>query len=343
MKYIEERKPLLEVITLFLLVIGSLLAYSLWDKPISMDIELKKTKMRTFLNLEPAEDIIYQPIAQQLTELINQHFKEDSLRAKAKEDSIKLAAGGKTKTDATKVAKRPEGRGNLASNLKLTKKKGIPLNVIMPAGVNGSTQHILLAGDSMAGAAGLEYGFRKYAMYNGHRLTVVSQASSTTAIWSSQNKLKNAIATYKPTFIIIALGANELFVRDIPRRKKYIRNILKQAGNTPVIWVGPPNWRKDTGINKAIQSIVGKERFFLSEHIKMTRQYDGIHPDIKGSVTWTDTLTTWIMYACKHKIRLINPIAATIKVPAKKKNKQGKKDGAAKDSTTNKETTTLLK
>lgn len=334
MEYIKERKPLLEVITLFLLIIGSLLIYSLWDKPLSFEVEIKQTKMKAFLNLEPEEDIILKPVTEQITTFIDKKLREDSLKAQAKADSVKLVAGGKTKTDATQVNQAPKGSGNLESNLKITKKRGIPLNVVMPAGVNTKTQHILLAGDSMAGAAGLEYGFRKYAMYNGHRLTVVSQPSSTTAQWSRQKKLKNAIATHKPTFIIIGLGANELFVRDIPQRKKYIRDILKQAGNIPVVWVGPPNWRKDSGINKAIQSIVGKERFFLSEHIKMTRQYDGIHPDLKGSVTWTDTLTTWIMYASKHKIRLINPVAARIKLPKKKAEKKTKDSTATTSKTT---------
>lgn len=331
MNYIKERKPLIEVIFLFLIVIGSLLIYSLWDKPLSFNVEVKQTKLKTYLNLEPKEDVIYKPLSQKLTDYLDKTFREDSIRAKAKADSIKLAAIGR-KPDATKVAKTPKGTGNFASNLKFTKKRGIPLNVIMPAGVNSNPQHILLAGDSMAGGAGLEYGFRKYAAYNGHRLTVVSQASSTTALWSAQKKLKAAVKKYKPTFVIICLGANELFVRDIPNRKKYIRDIIKQVGDIPVIWVGPPNWRKDTGINKAIRSIIGGDRFFLSENIKMTRQYDGIHPDIKGSVTWTDTLTTWIMYASKHKIRLVNPIAATIKIPKKPKEEKNKENQST-DST----------
>lgn len=205
MNYIKERKPLLDVILLFLIVIGALLTYSLWDKPLSFDVEVKQTKLKTFLNLEPSEDVIYQPITQQLKDYLDETFREDSARAQAKADSIKLAAL-KGKSDATRVATKPRGNGNLTSNLKFTKKRGIPLNVIMPAGVNSKTQHILLAGDSMAGAAGLEYGFRKYAAYNGHRLSVVSQPSSSTVIWSTQKKLKTAVAKYKPTFIIICLG-----------------------------------------------------------------------------------------------------------------------------------------
>lgn len=188
--------------------------------------------------------------------------------------------------------------------------------------VDSSIQHILLVGDSMAGAAGLEYGLRKFAQYNGHHLTIVSQASSTTALWSNQAKLHAAIARYKPTFVIIALGSNELFVKDIPQRKKYIKDIVEQAGDVPVIWVGPPNWREDTGINQAIHSVVGKDQFFLSKHVKISRQPDNIHPDIRGSITWTSSLSAWIMNACKYKIILENPAKVATRFAPKKKNSQ---------------------
>ncbi|WP_053337422.1 SGNH/GDSL hydrolase family protein [Microscilla marina] len=202
----------------------------------------------------------------------------------------------------------------------LNKSAAMPAQVTQPAKtpqkaveqtkVNRQAQHILLIGDSMAGAAGLEYGFRKYAAYNGHRLTVVSQASSHTAGWSTSKQLKTAIAIHKPTYVIVVLGANELFVQDIPQRKEYIKDIIKQAGDTPVIWAGPPNWRKDTGINEAILAVVGKDRFFPSENVKITRQSDGIHPNLRGSVAWSDALSKWIMTESKHKIRLENPAIA---------------------------------
>lgn len=174
--------------------------------------------------------------------------------------------------------------------------------------IDTNTQHLLLVGDSMAGGAGLEYGFRRYAAYNGHRLTVVSEASTTTSLWSKKQKLKSVIKKYKPTFVIIALGSNELFVQDISQRKTAIENIIKQLGDLPMVWVGPPNWQKDTGINDVIRSIVGEKRFFLSENIKIARQHDGIHPSIAGSLTWVNEVSYWIMYESACKIRLADPL-----------------------------------
>jgi lysophospholipase L1-like esterase len=177
--------------------------------------------------------------------------------------------------------------------------------------VNEKKQHILLIGDSMAGAAGLEYGFRKYATHNKHKLTVVSQASSNTAGWSKNKQLKAAIAIHKPTYVIISLGSNELFVQDLPQRKKYIKDIIAQAGDVPVVWAGPPNWRKDTGINETIGATVGKGRFFNSANVKIARQHDGIHPNLAGSIAWCNALSKWIMTESKYKIRLDNPMVAS--------------------------------
>lgn len=178
--------------------------------------------------------------------------------------------------------------------------------------IDEKKQHILLIGDSMAGAAGLEYGFRKYAAHNKHRLTVVSQASSNTENWSKNKQLKTAIAIHKPTYVIITLGANELFVKDLEQRKIYIKDIIKQAGDTPIIWAGPPNWREDTGINDAIRSIVGKARFFNSTNVDIARQKDGIHPNLAGSIAWSRALGKWIMTESRHKIRLNSPFEVRV-------------------------------
>jgi len=173
--------------------------------------------------------------------------------------------------------------------------------------IDSSQQHILIVGDSMAGAAGLEYGFSFYADYNKHKLTIFSLPSSSTIWWSEEKKLEKLIQEHQPTYIIIALGSNELFYKDIESRESYIQDILEQAGDIPSIWVGPPNWKKDTGINDLIEKNVGTERFFRSENIKLTRQSDGIHPDMKGSVTWSDTLSKWIMLESPYKILLEKP------------------------------------
>ena len=72
--------------------------------------------------------------------------------------------------------------------------------------------------------------------------------------------------TYKPDFVFICLGGNELFIKDIKKKRtKYVQKMVADIGSTPFVWIGPPNWKEDTGINDMIHSVVGDERFFLSK------------------------------------------------------------------------------
>ena len=75
---------------------------------------------------------------------------------------------------------------------------------------------------------------------------------------------------FKPTYVFLVLGANELFVRDIiKKRTKYVKNILQQLDTVKFVWVGPPNWKDDTGINTMILRNVGSDRYFPSKNLKV--------------------------------------------------------------------------
>ena len=170
---------------------------------------------------------------------------------------------------------------------------------------DSSKQTILLTGDSMS--EGLMFPFIKYAKYNGHVLNTVIWYSSSTLWWSEKDSLAKLIKKYKPTFVIFTLGSNELFIRNIAEREANIQNIIKQAGNTKFIWIGPPNWKDDTGINDLLIKNLGKDRFFISKYLKFERAKDGRHPSRKASVIWADTISNWVMKACKYPIVLEKP------------------------------------
>ena len=55
----------------------------------------------------------------------------------------------------------------------------------------------------------------------------------------------------KPTYVVICLCSNELFVRDLDQREEYIKTIISKIGNVPFVWISPPNWKDDTGIHIA--------------------------------------------------------------------------------------------
>ena len=155
-----------------------------------------------------------------------------------------------------------------------------------------TAQNILFVGDSML--EGLTRRFIDYAEENGHNLHTVIWYSSTSEIWANTDTLQYFINKDKPSYVVICLGGNELFVRDIDKRKEYIKKIVGKIGDIPYVWVGPPNWKEDTGINDAILSVVGDNRFFLSKNLKMERKSDHAHPTYPAAAVWMDTIARWL-------------------------------------------------
>ena len=175
---------------------------------------------------------------------------------------------------------------------------------------DSSKQRILLIGDSMLEQ--LRWRARDYAQQNGHDLKTVMWYSSQSMWYGKYDTLKYFINDYKPTYIILVLGANELFVRDIKqKRAKYVKNIIKQIDTIPFIWVGPPNWRDDTGINHLILRYAGRRNYYPSYLITQTptfaRYGDGAHPKPKAAANWMDSVAVWIMDKSRFPILLNLP------------------------------------
>jgi hypothetical protein len=169
---------------------------------------------------------------------------------------------------------------------------------------------ILLFGDSML--EGLSPRLAAYAEHNGHNLYSVIWYSSTSKVWGTSTKLKEYISKFKPDFIFVSLGANEMFVRDIiKKRDKYVKNILSQIGDIPYIWIGPPNWKEDTGINELVRMNVPEGRFFLSNGMHFDRAKDNVHPTRASAALWMDSVINWMAKNRNGEIRLAKPAKAS--------------------------------
>lgn len=174
------------------------------------------------------------------------------------------------------------------------------------AEMDTTSQNILIIGDSML--EGLNKRLGDYAKANGHTLNSVIWYSSTTEYWGTCDTLTVFLNRFKPTFLFISLGGNELFVKDIKeKRTGFLKNILKQIGNIPFVWIGPPNWKPDTGINEMVAENVGKGQFFLSDGMHFDRQKDGAHPTYASAALWFDSIARWMPDHAKHPIRLEKP------------------------------------
>lgn len=165
---------------------------------------------------------------------------------------------------------------------------------------------LLFVGDSML--EGLYPRLAAYADKNGHTLYAVIWYSSTSEVWGRSDKLKNYIAQLSPDFVFISLGANELFVRDIEtRRDGYVKEILNQVGQLPYLWIGPPNWKPDTGINRLVAANTAPGCFFLSDGMKFDRSKDGAHPTRESAIHWMDSIVRWMPAHHPHPIQLETP------------------------------------
>lgn len=177
--------------------------------------------------------------------------------------------------------------------------------------VDSSSHYILLCGDSMTEQ--MRFAIEAFAKKNGHKLMTCTWYSSSTQIWSESDKLSVLIKEYKPDFIFFTVGSNELFVPKIDKREKFIQDIIIEADTAlvPFIWIGPPNWKDDTGINKLIEKNLGKQRFFYSGGFreKLKRIKDGAHPTREAAELWVDSLSSWLRTQSlyKNKIRWEHP------------------------------------
>ena len=175
-----------------------------------------------------------------------------------------------------------------------------------PAPIDTTAKILLFIGDSML--EGLSPRLAAYAKHNGHTLYSVIWYSSTSEVWGRSGKLKSYIEKIKPDFVFICLGANELFVKDIiNKRDKYVKTLISEIGDLPFLWIGPPNWKPDTGINQLIADNTERGEFFLSDGMHFDRTKDGAHPTRKSAQLWMDSVVRWMPANTPHPFILEVP------------------------------------
>lgn len=180
--------------------------------------------------------------------------------------------------------------------------------------VDSSAQKFLLIGDSMLEFLRIRLG--DYARKNGHSVNTVIWYSSSSLWYGQCDTLKHFINKHKPTYVLLGLGANELFVKDIStERAEYVRNIIAQIDTLPFVWIGPPNWKDDTGINDLILRYAGKDRYFPSKNLSYERSKDGAHPKRESAYKWMDSVAVYLQTEARYKILMTPPDTFFNKVP----------------------------
>lgn len=227
-------------------------------------------------------------------------FKPDVLKSnKNKIDSSKII---KTSTDNNSLIKNID---SLSQKKQLTIQNGKRLNNLID--FSDTVKHkILLIGDSECG--GLCYPLNDYCEQNGHKLLLTFTWNSATVFnFAFSDTINKIIFKYKPSYLFIVFGLNELPARDLEQRKKAADQFAKKIGGIPYLWIGPANYMKDYGINKVFESAAETGCFFLTNNMELPRGPDGRHPSFKGYRLWMDSIAKWISLSAKYKIAMEKP------------------------------------
>lgn len=161
-----------------------------------------------------------------------------------------------------------------------------------PAKVDSLPQTILIFGDSMTFNLALR--LAQYARQNGHTIHSVNWDSSNTKIWAEHDTLAYYIKEFRPTQIFISLGSNELYLKKPEVRRPEVKKILEVIDTIPYVWIGPPNWTEDSGINDMIESMCRPGSFFRSAGMEFKRKADHVHPTRESSAMWIDSVMRWL-------------------------------------------------
>jgi lysophospholipase L1-like esterase len=168
---------------------------------------------------------------------------------------------------------------------------------VLPAKlVIGPGTKVLVFGDSMVDA-GFAQKLKKMVEARGGTLVHDAWTSATTSTWSKGDRLDNLLFVHKPDVVIVALGANEVFLPAPEAVAPRVRAIVSKLAPRSCFWVSPPLWKGETGIVAVEKANSAPCGFYDSGMVKVERAKDGIHPTPKGGGDWADAVWAAIVDA----------------------------------------------
>ncbi len=150
---------------------------------------------------------------------------------------------------------------------------------------------VLLIGDSMA--AGLAPFLKKRVEAEGGRFLAEPEQSSTIIWWQGSGRLRKLLAEHQPDIVFIALGSNELFMRQPELRSPVIKRMVEEMDGRPAYWIGPLSWKPGAGLLRVIEENFQSGHFYNSDDLKAPRGTDGKHPTPQGYEQWTEFVWNW--------------------------------------------------
>ena len=156
-------------------------------------------------------------------------------------------------------------------------------------------------GDSECG--GLFHELNDYCVQNKHKLVMSFIWNSSTIFnFAYSDTVVAIINKYKPTYIFIVLGLNEMYAKDLKIRQKAADILAQKLEGIPYSWIGPANYMNDYGINNVFSSAAQPGTFFLSRDLNLPKGKDNRHPNATGYRIWMDTIASWVETKAKYPL-----------------------------------------
>ena len=153
----------------------------------------------------------------------------------------------------------------------------------------GQGTRVLVFGDSFV-AAGFQQRLAKLVEARGGVFFADSWTSSSTSSWDKASRLAALLQKAKPDVVIVALGANEVFMPSPEALSGHVKNIVARLGDRACVWSSPPLWKGETGIVKVERENSAPCSFFDPGVVAIPKGKDGIHPTMQGGEIWADAL-----------------------------------------------------
>jgi hypothetical protein len=156
-----------------------------------------------------------------------------------------------------------------------------------------TAHRVMLLGDSQSG--GLNRPLRAYCAANGHELVATfTWNSASIRNFAYADTVVQAIAAFQPTFVVFVIGLNELYARDLAKRRAAAEAFEARLAGIPHLWIGPANFMPDHGINEVYKEVAGADAYFMTRGMDLPRGGDGRHPSGEGYAIWMDSVATWM-------------------------------------------------
>lgn len=175
---------------------------------------------------------------------------------------------------------------------------------------------VMLIGDSLA--VGLATPLGALAKDKGLAFLALGTVGTRIDQWAQSQPLKDALASFQPTVVLISLGTNDAYMLSPPdvgvRQAPYMDALLTTIGSgwvhtddyglgpRAIVWIAPPTLPPAAISLAPVRALIADQStllhkrvsIFPSDRLSLARGPDGIHPVVSAYAAWAGAIWQWL-------------------------------------------------